>query len=137
MDKPSVALLAANFPQDLATVRQIFQEYADSTGIDLHFQNFAAELAHLPGEYAPPRGQLLLATVDGGQQQLPARRRVFAGQVGQLGREILKMQVNARAVSVFLEDLPNSGQILRKIRCQQGHRRLVHRRSAKTTEPSV
>lgn len=60
-----MALLAATFPQDLDIVRQILQEYADSTGIDLEFQNFAAELAQLPGEYAPPRGQLLLATVDG------------------------------------------------------------------------
>lgn len=60
-----MALLAASFPQDLDIVRQIFQEYADSTGIDLEFQNFAAELAMLPGDYAPPRGQLMLATVDG------------------------------------------------------------------------
>lgn len=60
-----MALLAANFPHDLGAVRQIFREYADSTGIDLEFQNFVAELADLPGEYAPPRGQLLLASVDG------------------------------------------------------------------------
>ena len=60
-----MALLTATFPQDLDLVRQIFEEYADNTGIDLEFQNFSAELAQLPGEYAPPRGQLLLAWVDG------------------------------------------------------------------------
>lgn len=65
VDKPSVALVAASFPQDLDIVRDILQEYADSTGIDLEFQNFAAELAQLPGDYAPPRGQLMLAIVDG------------------------------------------------------------------------
>lgn len=46
-------------------MRQIFQEYADSLNIDLEFQDFESEIADLPGEYAPPRGQLLLATVDG------------------------------------------------------------------------
>ncbi len=60
-----MALLTATFPQDLDLVHQIFEEYAQSTGIDLEFQNFATELANLPGEYAAPRGQLLLATVDG------------------------------------------------------------------------
>lgn len=65
VDKPSLALLTATFPQDLELVRQIFEEYAESTGIDLEFQNFAAELVDLPGPYAPPRGQLLLAWVDG------------------------------------------------------------------------
>ena len=46
-------------------VRAIFQEYADSLDVDLEFQNFADELAHLPGEYSAPRGLLLLAEVDG------------------------------------------------------------------------
>ena len=52
-------------PEDMHAVRQIFQEYADSLNIDLKFQGFETELAHLPGEYSEPRGQILLARVDG------------------------------------------------------------------------
>lgn len=46
---------------DLAEVRTLFREYAVSLGIDLEFQGFEAELAALPGDYAPPRGRLLIA----------------------------------------------------------------------------
>jgi len=46
-------------------IREIFQEYADGLGIDLCFQQFAAELAGLPGEYQEPRGGLLVARVGG------------------------------------------------------------------------
>ena len=64
MDKPAVDLLIPT-PEEMDAVRQIFQEYADSLNIDLEFQGFETEIAELPGEYAEPRGQILLAQVDG------------------------------------------------------------------------
>ena len=64
MTTPIVELLTPATPELLAATRVIFRDYAQSLGIDLRFQNFEAELAALPGEYAPPQGALLLALVD-------------------------------------------------------------------------
>ena len=63
MDTQAVTLTIPSDPQELSAVRTLFQEYADSLGVDLCFQGFEAELADLPGEYGPPRGRLLLAWV--------------------------------------------------------------------------
>ena len=55
----------ADNPALVATARSLFTEYASTLDIDLCLQNFDAELAGLPGEYAAPGGALLVAVVDG------------------------------------------------------------------------
>lgn len=56
-----VDIRSARMPDEIATVRQLFTEYAQSLEVDLGFQNFSTELARLPGAYAPPKGDLLIA----------------------------------------------------------------------------
>lgn len=64
MNTPDLSLITPDTPELMAATRQIFGECANSLNVDLCFQGFEAELASLPGEYAVPAGQLLLALVD-------------------------------------------------------------------------
>ncbi|MGY4396928.1 GNAT superfamily N-acetyltransferase [Sphingomonas sp. UYAg733] len=47
--------------EDLSATARLFEGYAASLPVDLAYQDFATELAALPGKYAPPAGELLLA----------------------------------------------------------------------------
>ena len=63
--QPEITLSTPGDAAGLAATRTIFEDYAQSLGIDLCFQGFEQELAQLPGDYAGPLGGLLLAWVDG------------------------------------------------------------------------
>jgi len=56
-----INLIEAQTTEQIGSIRELFQEYAESLGFDLCFQDFERELTELPGEYAPPGGRLLLA----------------------------------------------------------------------------
>lgn len=60
-----MTIRATASPDDVATARALFVEYAASVSVDLCFQDFETELAELPGAYAPPAGGLLFAEHEG------------------------------------------------------------------------
>jgi putative acetyltransferase len=57
-------LSQAEASRHVSAIRELFLEYAQSLNFSLCFQSFEKELAGLPGDYAPPEGRLLLATLD-------------------------------------------------------------------------
>jgi putative acetyltransferase len=82
---------------DMATVRALFQEYADWLGIDLSYQGFDRELALLPGDYAPPAGRLLLADIAGAAAGCVGLRPLEPG-IGEVKRLYLRPAFQGRGL---------------------------------------
>src|ERR1700733_6356013 len=61
MSSASFQLIPVRTSEDLEATKALFNAYAASLGINLSYQNFVAEMAAMPGKYAPPKGELLLA----------------------------------------------------------------------------
>src|SRR3954454_9237429 len=82
--KDAAEIIQARTEPEIGDARELFREYASSTGVDLCFQNFDAELKSLPGKYAEPKGRLYLFVHDG--------RTVACGALRPFGDEIAEMK---------------------------------------------
>lgn len=65
MDCSEFAIRSPETHADWQLAADLVQEYADQLGLDLSFQNFSHEHAHLSLHYAAPRGLFLCAFVSG------------------------------------------------------------------------
>jgi putative acetyltransferase len=117
MTREKIEITRATVPGQIAEARALFLEYAQSLEFNFCFQSFEKELAELPGMYGPPRGALLLATVNDqaagccGLQNLEGHRcemkrlyvRPHFRGVG-LGGELVK-RIIAEAVRLGYEEM--------------------------------
>ena len=67
LQPPSFRIVPVRNQEDLSDTIKLFYDYAASLGLDLGFQNFDIEMSSMPGKYAPPEGELLLARTTSGQ----------------------------------------------------------------------
>jgi ribosomal protein S18 acetylase RimI-like enzyme len=61
MSNSLYTIMPAATEGDLQEIATLFRAYVGSLGLDLGYQNFEVELASLPGNYASPKGLLLIA----------------------------------------------------------------------------
>jgi putative acetyltransferase len=81
--------------------KDLIEEYALSLGFSLDFQDFDTELRTLPGQYAPPDGELLLASAEGHDAGCVALRR-FDGRACEMKRLFVRPAYRGRSVGRIL-----------------------------------
>lgn len=117
-------IAAALTHEDLTAVARLFAAYATALDVDLTYQDFAGELAGLPGHYGPPGGALFLARDGEGTalgcvalrpfgEDMVEIKRMYVAPEGRglgLGRALLSTVVEAArklgAAHIVLDTLP-------------------------------
>ncbi len=96
-DAPAVSIRPAAIPDEIDVVRALFLEYGRSLSFDLCFQGFEQELAELPGRYAKPRGEILLAPGAG-----VVALRPLSDDICEMKRLYVQPHARGRGVGVHL-----------------------------------
>ena len=103
MVNPRLSLRQAESPEQIARVRELFLEYADSLGFSLCFQSFDQELAGLPGDYAPPGGRLMIAEYRGQLAGCVALHKLDSA-ICEMKRLYLRPQLRGRGIGRALAE---------------------------------
>jgi ribosomal protein S18 acetylase RimI-like enzyme len=93
----------AESAQEIAAIRGLFLEYAQSLGFSLCFQGFDQELAGLPGDYAAPAGRLILATQGGETAGCVALHKLDAEHC-EMKRLYVRPQFRGRGLGLYLTE---------------------------------
>lgn len=109
----------AKFPDDAPQLARLFRDYVEWLGVDLGFQDFEAELAGLPGKYAPPGGCALLAEVTDGLAIGCVAMRPLRGDICEMKRFYLRPDARGTGLGRRLAE-----SVIRAAR-QAGYRRMV------------
>jgi putative acetyltransferase len=91
-------LAPATIGADLDIARTLFREYAGTLPFALDFQDFEEELAALPGEYAEPRGTIVLARVEGAVAGCVALRPLEEPGVCEMKRMYVRPEFQGRGI---------------------------------------
>lgn len=102
--RQEIALIRVRRPDDLTAIAGLFRNYANSLDIDLCFQDFEAELAGLPGKYAPPEGELFLARDAAGLPIGCAAFRQLAQGVAEMKRLYVAPEGRGQGLGRFLAE---------------------------------
>jgi len=94
-------IISVSNAQQLTMARTLFEEYWQSFGFTPCFQNFAAEVAGLPGHYAPPAGRLALA-LDSGEPAGCVALRGLDGQRAEAKRLYVRPEFRGRGIGLAL-----------------------------------
>jgi putative acetyltransferase len=96
-------IISVSTPAELALVRELFREYAESHGLNLCFQKFDEELLTLPGRYAQPQGRLYLA-FDGPDAAACGALRMFNDHTAEMKRLYVRPQFRKRGYGRVLSE---------------------------------
>ena len=98
-------IVQAQSESEIEQVRELFGEYVAWLGINLCFQNYDKEVADLPGEYAPPRGRLLLALADDGAAAGCAALRDLGNGVAEMKRLFVRPAFRGQRLGWLLAEM--------------------------------